>query len=74
MKYIFMKSNWFKSLLKIFIPKKIRYSLRKKMVNISTKEVVEMNVKTREKLKSDFKADVHKLSEIINKDVTYWTK
>ena len=38
MKYIFMKSNWFKSLLKILIPTKIRYSLRKKMVNISTKD------------------------------------
>ena len=74
MKYIFMKSNWFKSLLKILIPKKIRYSLRKKMVNISTKEVVEMNVNTRQKLKSDFKEDVQKLSKIINRDVTHWTK
>lgn len=74
MKYIFMKTNWFKSLLKILIPKKIRYSLRKKMVNISTKKVVEMNMNTRQKLKSDFKEDVQKLSKIINRDVTYWTK
>ena len=74
MKYIFMKTNWFKSLLKILIPKKIRYSLRKKMVNISTKKVVEMNVNTRQKLKSDFKEDVQKLSKIINRDVTHWTK
>ncbi|MAO71865.1 MAG: sulfotransferase [Flavobacteriales bacterium] len=73
-KYIFMKTNWFKSLLKILIPKKIRYSFRKKMVNISTKEVVEMNVNTRQKLKNDFKEDVQKLSKIINRDVTHWTK
>ena len=44
------------------------------MVNISTKEVVEMNVNTRQKLKSDFKEDVQKLSKIINRDVTHWTK
>ena len=73
-KYIFMKTNWFRSLLKILIPKKIRYTFRKKMVNISTKEVVEMNVNTRQKLKSDFKEDVQKLSKIINRDVTHWTK
>ena len=73
-KYIFMKTNCFKSLLKILIPKKIRYSLRKKVVNISTKEVVEMNVNTRQKLKNDFKEDVQKLSKIINRDVTHWTK
>ncbi len=74
MKYIFMKSNWFKSLLKIFIPKKIRDSLRKKMINVSTKDVLEMNVNTREKLKSYFKEDVLNLSKIINRDVTHWTK
>ena len=55
MKYIFMKRNCFKSLLKIFIPKKIRDSLRKKMVKISIEDIEEMNVNTREKLKIIFR-------------------
>ena len=74
MKYIFTKSKWIKSLLKIFIPTKIRDSLRKKMVKISTEDVEEMNVNTREKLKIIFREDVHKLSKIINRDVTHWTE
>ena len=74
MKYIFTKSNWLKSLLKIFIPTKIRDSLRKKMVKISTEDVEEMNVNTIEKLKIIFREDVHKLSKIINRDVTHWTE
>ena len=74
MKYIFMNQNPIKSLLKILIPKKIRYAFRKKLVNISTNKVVEMNEQTREKLNSIFKEDVQKLSEIINRDVTHWTK
>jgi len=73
-KYIFTKSNWIKSLLKRFIPTKIRDSLRKKMVKISTEDVEEMNVNTREKLKIIFREDVHKLSKIINRDVTHWTE
>ncbi|MAR39693.1 MAG: hypothetical protein CMD22_03250 [Flavobacteriales bacterium] len=73
-KYIFMNQNPIKSILKILIPNKIRASLRKKLVNISTNKVEEMNDQTREKLNSIFKEDVQKLSKIINRDVTHWTK
>ena len=44
------------------------------MVKISTEDIEEMNVNTREKLKIIFREDVHKLSKIINRDVTHWTE
>lgn len=72
LKYIFMKKNPIKSLFKILLPKKIRNFIRKKLINVSTNNVVKMNGETRSKLNSIFKEDVLKLSKIINRDLSHW--
>ena len=74
MKKIFMKDHLLKSVIKPMIPKKIRKEVRDKLVNVSTRAVSPMKVKTRNYLNQFFKADVGKLSELLNTDLTHWTK
>jgi len=74
MKYVFMKDNLIKSILKFFIPSKLREGLRNKLVNLSTNKVMPMTEETRRVLNDYFKQDVKKLSELLNKDLQHWIK
>jgi len=73
-KQIFMKNNPLKWVLKSILPKKIRKGVRDKLVNISMQTVVPMQFETRKMLNDFFKDDVEKLSDLLNKDLTHWTK
>ena len=74
MKYIFMKNNILKSALKKFIPKFLRKGIRDKLISASTDKVAPMKKHTRIMLNAFFKDDVKKLSTLLNKDLTHWTK
>jgi len=74
MKYIFMKQNLIKSIFKKVFPNQLQKLIRKNLVTVSTNRVVRMNKETRRKLNDVFREDIMKLSEIINRDVTHWTK
>ena len=73
-KKIFLKNNPLKSVLKLIIPKKIRKGVRSKLVQVSTQTVVPMQFETRKMLNAFFEEDIQKLSDLLNMDLTHWTK
>jgi len=74
MKHIFMKNNPLKSALKKVIPKSLRKGVRDTLISASTDKVAPMKENTRIKLNAFFKDDVKKLSDLLNRDLTHWTK
>ncbi len=74
MKHVFMKKNPLKSALKKVIPKSLRKGVRDTLISASTDKVAPMKENTRIKLNEFFKRDVLKLSELLNKDLSHWTK
>jgi len=74
MKHVFMKNNPLKSALKKVIPKSLRKGVRDTLISASTDKVAPMKENTRIKLNEFFKDDVKKLSDLLNRDLTHWTK
>jgi hypothetical protein len=74
MKHVFMKNNPLKSALKKAIPKSLRKGVRDTLISASTDKVAPMKENTRIKLNEFFKDDVKKLSDLLNRDLTHWTK
>ena len=73
-KHVFMKNNPLKSALKKAIPKSLRKGVRDTLISASTDKVAPMKENTRIKLNEFFKEDVKKLSDLLNRDLTHWTK
>jgi hypothetical protein len=73
-KHVFVKNNPLKSALKKAIPKSLRKGVRDKLISASTDKVAPMKENTRVKLNEFFKEDVKKLSDLLNRDLTHWTK
>ena len=73
-KQVFMKNNLLKSALKKVIPKSLRKGVRDTLISASTDKVAPMKENTRIKLNAFFKDDVKKLSDLLNRDLTHWTK
>lgn len=74
MKYVFMKNNSLKWAFKKVIPRFLRKGVRDALIFVSTDKVVPMKESTRIKLNEFFKEDVKKLSDLLNRDLTHWTK
>ena len=74
MKHVFIKNNPLKFALKKAIPKSLRKGVRDKLISASTDKVAPMKENTRVKLNEFFKEDVKKLSDLLNRDLTHWTK
>lgn len=74
MKHVFMKKNPLKSALKKVIPKSLKKGVRDTLISASTDKVAPMKENTRIKLNTFFKDDVKKLSSLLNRDLTHWTK
>ena len=75
MKRIMMTENPIRSVLKFLIPfKGIRKNIRTRIQNRNTSEVAIISDKDKVMLKEFYKADIKKLSELINRDLNYWTK
>ena len=74
-KNLMMKKNLIKPALKFLIPfKGIRKSIRQNIQNRNTSEVAIISDKDKVMLKEFYKEDIKKLSELINRDLNYWTK
>jgi hypothetical protein len=73
MKRVFTKDSAIKSILKSIFPKSIKKGMRNQLVNASTNKVVPIKEETRKMLNEYFKQDIKKLSELLNKDLRYWT-
>ena len=75
MKRIMMTENPIRSVMKFLIPfKGIRKNIRTRIQNRNTSEVAIISDKDKVMLKEFYKADIKKLSELINRDLNYWTK
>ena len=75
MKRIMMTENPIRSVLKFLIPfKGIRKNIRTRIQNRNTSEVAIISDKDKVVLKEFYKEDIKKLSELINRDLNYWTK
>ena len=73
-KHLFMKENPIKSVIKRIIPRRLRKGLRNNLVTASTNKVLLMKDQTRIMLNDFFREDVKKLSALLNRDLTNWTK
>ena len=74
-KNLMMKKTPIRSVLKFLIPfKGIRKNIRKNIQKRNTSEVAIISDKDKVMLKEFYKADIKKLSELINRDLNYWTK
>ena len=69
-----MKENPIKSVIKRIIPRRLRKGLRNNLVTASTNKVTPMKDQTRIMLNDFFREDVKKLSALLNRDLTNWTK
>jgi len=74
MKKMMMKKSPLKTLLKIIIPfKSLRKKVRQYLQSKNTTNVPKMSLKTKYMLKQFYKNDVQKLSDLLNRDLNYWT-
>ena len=75
MKNIMMKKNPIKSFLKVLIPfKGIRKNIRTKIQNRNTSRVPEICKDDREMLRAFYKEDVKQLSNLLERNLNYWTE
>ena len=75
MKKMMMKKNPLKSFLKMIIPfKSLRKKIRQNIQSKNTTNVPEMSLRTKKMLKHFYKKDVQKLSDLLNRDLNYWTQ
>ncbi len=74
LKRMFLHDNIIKKIFSQILPKNIRLKIRKKLVDLSMEKYTPMNESTREMLNEFFREDVKRLSELLNKDLTYWIK
>jgi len=73
-KHFIMKNSPIKSVLKKISPEFFKELFRDILISISTDKVLPMKEDTRIKLNKFFKDDVKKLSDLLNVDLTHWTK
>jgi len=74
MKKMMMKKSSLKTILKIIIPfKSLRKKVRQYLQSKNTTNVPKMSLKTKDMLKQFYKYDVQKLSDLLNRDLNYWT-
>ena len=73
MKYVFMRDNYMKSIIKFILPKRIRQLIYSSLLNISTNQIKPMKDETRKELNNYFKQDVKRLSVLLAKNLNHWT-
>jgi len=74
MKNLFQNDSLLKSIYFKFVPRIIKNKIKERVLRLSTKKAGIMNRKTKDNLKSFFKEDINKLSNLIKRDLTHWTK
>ena len=74
MKNLFQKDNLLKSIYFKLFPRIVKDKIKKKLLYLSTNKARTMNNKTKDALKSFFKEDINSLSNLIQRDLTHWTK
>ena len=73
-KNLFQKDNLLKSIYFKLFPRIVKNKIKEKLLYFSINKAVTMNNKTKDALKSFFKEDINSLSNLIQRDLTHWTK
>jgi len=73
-KNLFQKDNLLKSIYFKLFPLTVKNKIKEKLLYFSTNKARAMNNKTKVNLKSFFKEDVNRLSNLVQRDLTHWTK
>ena len=74
MKNLFQKDNLLKSIYFKLFPRIVKNIIKEKLLYFSINKARTMNNKTKDALKSFFKEDINSLSNLIQRDLTHWTK
>jgi len=74
MKNLFQKDNLLKSIYFKLFPRIVKNKIKEKLLYFSINKARTMNNKTKDALKSFFKEDINSLSNLIQRDLTHWTK
>jgi hypothetical protein len=74
-KFLMTRKNLLKSFLKIIIPfKTVRKLIRQKIQDRNSTHVPTISIEDKNMLKDFYKDDVRQLSELLERDLNYWTK
>ena len=74
-KFLMTRKNLLKSFLKIIIPfKTVRKLIRQKIQDRNSTHVPTISNEDKNMLKDFYKDDVRQLSELLERDLNYWTK
>ena len=74
-KYLMMKKNSFKTVLKFLLPfKSLRKIIRENLHKRNTNKIEKVNLEAEKWLKDYYKVDVEKLSLLLDKDLSDWTR
>ena len=75
MKKLMMEKNLLKTFLKIIIPFKIlRKKIRQQIQNKKTVKVEKISLEDKKMLQDFYREDVKKLSELVNRNLNFWTE
>ena len=74
LKRFFLGNNFVKSLIKVILPRNLSKLIYLIFSNLSKTKVNPIAEETRIKLNNHFKNDITKLSKLINKDLTHWSR
>ena len=74
LKHFFLGNNFLKSLIKVVLPRNLSKLIYLIFSNLSKVKVKPIGEETRIKLNNHFKNDITKLSKLINKDLTHWSR
>jgi transposase len=70
-----MKKNSFKTVLKFLLPfKSLRKIIRENLHKRNTNKIEKVNLEAEKWLKDYYKVDVEKLSLLLDKDLSDWTR
>ena len=73
-KKLLMTDSIFKNILKIIIPKKIRLSIKSRLIFSFTSKAESINKSIKKELLDYYYKDIHLLEKLINKDLSKWIK
>jgi len=74
-KFLMTRKNLLKSFLKIIIPfKTVRKLIRQKIQDRNSTHVPTISIEDKNMLKDFYRDDVRQLSELLERDLNYWTK
>ena len=74
MKNLLMGEGGIKKILRIFLSKRVRVNIKKRLINISTSKADKINKSIKKELLDYYQKDIQLLEKLINKDLSKWIR